>query len=68
MGWSPFEEVSGCPPVVTRMISRDGNPTSLGQAIAHYGRIFKTLQCATRRCFVRTEVRDHRGPVVVAAG
>lgn len=25
------------------MISRDGNPTSLGQAIAHYGRIFKTL-------------------------
>ena len=28
---------------VTRMISRDGNPTSLGQAIAHYGRIFKTL-------------------------
>jgi TnpA family transposase len=28
---------------VTRMISRDGNPTQLGQAIAHYGRIFKTL-------------------------
>ncbi|ORI20697.1 Tn3 family transposase [Rhodococcus sp. 1168] len=28
---------------VTRMISRDGNPTSLGHAIAHYGRIFKTL-------------------------
>lgn len=28
---------------VTRMISRDGNPTPLGQAIAHYGRIFKTL-------------------------
>jgi TnpA family transposase len=28
---------------VTRMISRDGNPTALGQAIAHYGRIFKTL-------------------------
>ncbi|WP_280486413.1 Tn3 family transposase [Nocardia cyriacigeorgica] len=28
---------------VTRMISRDGNPTSLGQAIAHYGRTFKTL-------------------------
>lgn len=25
------------------MISRDGNPTHLGQAIAHYGRIFKTL-------------------------
>ncbi len=28
---------------VTRMISRDGNPTALGQAIAGYGRIFKTL-------------------------
>ena len=28
---------------VTGMISRDGNPTPLGQAIAHYGRIFKTL-------------------------
>ncbi len=28
---------------VTRMISRDGNPTALGQAIAHYGRMFKTL-------------------------
>lgn len=28
---------------VTRMICRDGNPISLGQAIAHYGRIFKTL-------------------------
>ena len=28
---------------VTRMISRDGNPTSLSQAIANYGRIFKTL-------------------------
>lgn len=28
---------------VTRMISRDGQPTRLGQAIAHFGRIFKTL-------------------------
>src|SRR6266568_3694522 len=28
---------------VTRMISRDGNPTPLGLGIAHYGRIFKTL-------------------------
>ena len=28
---------------VTRMISRDGTPTSLGQAIAHFGRIFKTI-------------------------
>jgi hypothetical protein len=28
---------------ITRMISRDGNPTPLGQAIARYGRIFKTL-------------------------
>lgn len=34
-------EVSGHE--VTRMISRDGNPTALGHAIAHYGRIFKTL-------------------------
>ena len=34
-------EVSGHE--VTRMISRDGNPTSLGHAIANYGRIFKTL-------------------------
>ncbi|WP_245546992.1 Tn3 family transposase [Nocardia brevicatena] len=34
-------EVSGHE--VTRMLSRDGNPTHLGQAIAHYGRIFKTL-------------------------
>jgi TnpA family transposase len=25
------------------MISRDGTPTSLGQGIAHYGRIFKTI-------------------------
>ncbi|MCH6470205.1 Tn3 family transposase [Sinomonas terrae] len=28
---------------VTRMISCDGQPTGLGQAIAHFGRIFKTL-------------------------
>ncbi|NKY60933.1 Tn3 family transposase [Nocardia flavorosea] len=28
---------------VTRMISRDGQPTSLGHAVAHFGRIFKTL-------------------------
>ena len=28
---------------VTRMISRDGQPTPLGQAIAYFGRIFKTL-------------------------
>ncbi|WP_327118915.1 Tn3 family transposase [Nocardia sp. NBC_01730] len=34
-------EVSGHD--VTRMISRDGRPTPLGEAIAHYGRIFKTL-------------------------
>ncbi|MEV6135711.1 Tn3 family transposase [Nocardia sp. NPDC051990] len=26
---------------VTRMVSRDGNPTHLGQAIAHYGRILR---------------------------
>ncbi|MEV0402530.1 Tn3 family transposase [Actinoallomurus sp. NPDC050550] len=28
---------------VIRMLSRDGNPTPLGEAIAHYGRIHKTL-------------------------
>ncbi|WP_458687573.1 Tn3 family transposase [Nocardia tengchongensis] len=28
---------------VTCMISRDGRPTALGEAIAHYGRIYKTL-------------------------
>ena len=26
-----------------RMLSRDGKPTGLGDAFAHYGRIFKTL-------------------------
>jgi TnpA family transposase len=26
-----------------RMVSRDGRPTGLGEAFAHYGRIFKTL-------------------------
>ncbi len=28
---------------VIRMLSRDGRPTLLGEAIAHYGRIAKTL-------------------------
>jgi Tn3 transposase DDE domain len=28
---------------VIPMISRDGRPTALGEAVAHYGRIFKTL-------------------------
>jgi hypothetical protein len=28
---------------VIRMLSRDGHPTQLGEAIAHYGRIDKTL-------------------------
>ncbi|MEU8319627.1 Tn3 family transposase [Nonomuraea sp. NPDC048881] len=32
---------------VMRMIQRDGNPTPLGEAIAHYGRIFKTLHILT---------------------
>jgi TnpA family transposase len=32
---------------VIRMIQRDGNPTPLGDAIAHYGRIFKTLHILT---------------------
>ncbi|MFV2197851.1 Tn3 family transposase [Nocardiopsis sp. LOL_012] len=29
---------------LVRMISRDGRPTGLGDAFAHYGRIFKTLR------------------------
>jgi TnpA family transposase len=28
---------------ITRMLMRDGNPTALGEAIQHYGRIFKSL-------------------------
>lgn len=32
---------------VIRMLQRDGNPTPLGHAIAHYGRIFKTLHVLT---------------------
>lgn len=32
---------------VMRMLQRDGNPTQLGEAIAHYGRIFKTLHILT---------------------
>lgn len=34
-------EVRGYDPI--RMLSRDGRPTGLGDAFAHYGRIFKTL-------------------------
>ncbi|WP_425428160.1 Tn3 family transposase [Streptosporangium amethystogenes] len=52
---------------VVTMLQRDGYPTALGEAIAAYGRIFKSLQCATRRCSVRTEVKDHRRFAVVAA-
>ncbi|MDP9868339.1 MULTISPECIES: Tn3 family transposase [Streptosporangium] len=32
---------------VMRMIQRDGNPAPLGEAIAHYRRIFKTLRILT---------------------
>ncbi|GAA3219788.1 Tn3 family transposase [Nonomuraea helvata] len=32
---------------VLRMIQWDGNPTPLGEAIGHYGRIFKTLHILT---------------------
>nr|WP_234003938.1 Tn3 family transposase [Nocardiopsis sp. SBT366] len=32
---------------VIRMLSRDGNPTPLGQAIAHFGRLFKSLHVLT---------------------
>jgi nucleoside-diphosphate-sugar epimerase len=33
---------------VIRMLSRDGRPTPLGDAIAHYGRIAKTLHILRR--------------------
>lgn len=33
---------------VLRMLSRDGRPTPLGDAIAHYGRIAKTLHGGLR--------------------
>jgi TnpA family transposase len=32
---------------VMKMLQRDGNPTQLGEAIAHYGRIFKSLHILT---------------------
>jgi TnpA family transposase len=44
---------------VTRMISRDGSPTSLGQAIAHFGRIFKTIHILR---FGRRRTVPARGP------
>ncbi|WP_433359034.1 Tn3 family transposase [Streptosporangium sp. CA-115845] len=50
-----------------KMMTAGGRLTSLGNAFAHYGRIFKTLQCATKRCSVRTEVKDRRRFAVVAA-
>ncbi|MET3176108.1 UNVERIFIED_ORG: TnpA family transposase [Arthrobacter sp. UYCu721] len=30
-----------------RILQRDGRPTDLGEAVAHYGRIFKTLRVLT---------------------
>ncbi|MET3175288.1 UNVERIFIED_ORG: TnpA family transposase [Arthrobacter sp. UYCu721] len=32
---------------VVRILQRDGRPTDLGDAVAHYGRIFKTLHVLT---------------------
>lgn len=32
---------------VIRILQRDGRPTDLGEAVAHYGRIFKTLHVLT---------------------
>lgn len=32
---------------VIRILQRDGPPTDLGEAVAHYGRIFKTLHVLT---------------------
>ncbi len=34
---------------VVTMLQRDGHPTALGEAIASYGRIFKTVQSGRRR-------------------
>jgi Tn3 transposase DDE domain len=41
----PLEFGTGevCAYDLIRMMSRDGHPTGLGEAFAHYGRIFKTL-------------------------
>ena len=33
---------------VTRVLQRDGNPTPLGEAIQHYGRIHKSLHILQR--------------------
>ncbi|MFJ4835792.1 Tn3 family transposase [Streptomyces sp. NPDC088747] len=40
-GSLPLGEVRGHD--LIRMLSRDGKPTGLGDAFAHYGRLFKTL-------------------------
>ena len=47
---------------VIRMLQRDGHPTPLGEAIASYGRIFKSLHILT---YVDDETyrRDIKGPV-----
>ncbi|BAS06749.1 transposase for transposon Tn4556 [Arthrobacter sp. Hiyo4] len=47
-----------------RILQRDGRPTDLGEAVAHYGRIFKTLHVLT---FVddpayRREMKAMRNP------
>ncbi|MGY2058826.1 Tn3 family transposase [Nocardia gipuzkoensis] len=53
---------------VTRTVFRDGNPTSLGQGIAHYGRIHKTLRIlrlADDEPYRRKgqgSIQPHRGP------
>jgi TnpA family transposase len=52
---------------VIRMISRDGHPTPLGHALAHYGRIFKTLHAHLRRRRAvpprhQGDAQPHRGP------
>ncbi|GGZ99813.1 Tn3 family transposase [Streptomyces bluensis] len=48
--WGDMLRVTGSPTLgevrghdLIHMLSRDGKPTGLGDAFAHYGRIFKTL-------------------------
>jgi hypothetical protein len=52
---------------VIRMLSRDGRPTPLGDAIAHYGRIAKALHILRLADDVRTASHQHAGPLLLPA-
>ena len=47
---------------VLRMLSRGGNPTQLGEALAHYGRIFKTMHVLSYvdQAPYRAQIKDMR--------